>query len=56
MGKETEGVNTPLHEFTIWLSKADGVMIQLESRWTNAPFPGVSAPVSATIKITKAAA
>jgi len=54
-GKEGEGVNPAQHDFTIWISKADGAMIQLESKWTNAPFPGVASPVSATIKITKAA-
>jgi hypothetical protein len=54
-GREADGQNPAQHDFTMWISKTDGAMIQLESKWTNAPFPGISSPVSATIKITKAA-
>ncbi len=55
-GKEQESDNSPRNEFTIWLSKTDGSIVQSESKWTNAPFPGITSPVSATIKITRVAA
>lgn len=53
-GKEVGGVAPATHIFTIWLSKADGSMIQLDSKWENAPFTGISEPVTASIKMVKA--
>lgn len=53
--KETEGEPSliPSNEFTIWISKDDGSMVQIQEKWTNALFPGVSSPIPATIKITR---
>lgn len=50
-GNEVGGVNPAKHAFTVWLSKTDGSRIELDSKWDNAPFPGISSPVSASIKI-----
>jgi len=50
--READGDKPAMNEFTEWRSKADGSMVQLEEKWTNAPFPGVSYPVSASIKMT----
>ena len=49
--RESEGDKPAINEFTEWRSKADGSLVQLEEKWTNAPFPGVSYPVSASIKM-----
>ena len=46
-------VNPPTTDFTIWISKEDGSMVKLESKWTDAPFPGQSSPIPATIKILR---
>ncbi len=53
--REQDGEKPAINEFTEWRSKADGSMVQLEEKWTNAPFPGVSYPVSATIKMNRLA-
>jgi hypothetical protein len=53
LAKENDSDNATSDEFTIWISKEDGSMVQLESKWLNAPFPGASAPIPATIKIVR---
>jgi len=53
--KETDGENAASNDITVWINKADGSLVQLQAKWSNAPFPGTSSPVSATIKITKIA-
>jgi len=53
--KETEGDKPAENEFTEWISKTDGSMIQLQAKWTNAPFPDISYPVTATIKLSRVA-
>ena len=51
--RESDGDKPASNEFTEWRSKSDGSMVNLEEKWTNAPFPGVSYPVSASIKMTR---
>ena len=53
LAKETDVDNAAVDEFTIWISKEDGSMVQIESKWQNAPFAGQAAPIPATIKITR---
>jgi len=53
--KESEGDKPAQNEFSEWISKEDGSMVQMEAKWTNAPFPGVSYPVTATIKMVRLA-
>jgi len=51
--KELDGDKPAENDFTEWISKIDGSMVQMEAKWTNAPFPGVSYPVTATIKMSR---
>ena len=51
--KEDFGDNPATDDFTIWINKDDGSLVQLESKWTNAPFPGQTAPIPATLKLTR---
>lgn len=53
--RETDADNPVGSDYTIWISKEDGSMVQMESRWLNAPFPGQSSPIAATIKLTRVA-
>jgi len=55
IAKEAEADNPATDEFTVWISKEDGSIVQLESKWQNAPFPGQSSPIPASIKITRVA-
>ncbi len=55
MSKEDFGDSPATDDFTIWINKEDGSLVQLESKWTNAPFPGQTAPIPATIKMTRLA-
>jgi len=52
--KETSGDLPAMNEFTEWLSKDDGSLVQMDAKWTNAPFAGLSYPVTATIKMLRA--
>ncbi len=52
-GRESDGDRPAQNEFTQWLSKGDRSLVQMEAKWTNAPFPGVSFPVTATVKMTR---
>jgi hypothetical protein len=51
--KEDFGDNPSTDDFTVWIDKEDGSIVQLESKWTNAPFPGQTAPIPATIKLVR---
>ncbi|MDR3692128.1 MAG: hypothetical protein P4L46_22295 [Fimbriimonas sp.] len=51
--KEADGDRPAQNDFTVWIDKVDGSMVQLEAKWTNAPFPGVSYPVTAVVKMSR---
>jgi hypothetical protein len=51
--KETEGTDPASSDGTVWISKADGSTVKMESKWTNAPFPGAPAPINATVKMDR---
>jgi hypothetical protein len=51
--RETEGAEPASSEGTFWLAKSDGNVVKMEAKWTNAPFPGAPAPISATVTMTR---
>lgn len=51
--KETEGTDPASSDGTIWINKADGTAVQMESKWVNFPFPGAPAPINATVKMVR---
>jgi len=51
--KETEGSDPASADGTVWLNKADGMLIKMNSKWVNAPYPGAGMPVTATITLVR---
>jgi hypothetical protein len=51
--RETEGSEPASNEALVWMSKTDGSMVKLESKWTNAPIPGAPGPVNGQITLTR---
>lgn len=51
--KETEGDKPASTQGTTWLRKDDRSMVKEEATWTDMPIPGVPAPVSGKISVTR---
>ncbi len=51
--KETAGQRPESSDGIAWISKADGSLVRLETKWTAAPIPGLPEPANATIVISR---
>jgi len=50
---ETEGATPASSDTNLWVDKANGQMVKMEGKWTNAPFPGAPEPITATVSLTR---